>query len=1837
MGYPFQQFQPPTAQSPGIPSGASPVPFANGKFNPRQSISFTGSPFQFPQQGQYPGMQPMNGTDSPSFANINGMMSPQSPFGIEGIQPTGSPAFNMHQRHQSLQYPILPHQQLQQQQSMRASPRLHDVREDDEEGGKTPSRRKSEPTGQNDDNLQAEIEEAEYHLEEQFRNQLEHEDYNPQGQANGTAHGRQASGQQVPLSEHFANEPGKPMVLHHPRPHSRGHSLTQNVFQDGNQVQEGADQNNLKTFAPLNGIPETQKADETYEVETNPSDLGTPNPNFDFSASFGQHQKTASTASNPWDDDSNQRRTSHGSKPSFSKLNVQAPEFKFNPQSTFTPGQFSFGGTSFQPAIFQASPDVATDQPSEEPSVEKTEEKEVALDAPSESSVPTFTGEPKTFGFSSFTPGQSEFSFSSSGPKFRPDAPSFTPFQAITSPPPAGSKHMPRESIFGNIRIDTSDIIKPAKKSKAIPIVRPSSRTPEPPKIVIPADDKPKEDADGRPVDESRVKRAKSQAPDGDDVPLFAEQPKEATPAIEEEPTQASEEHEVAAAEPAKVIEEPTQPVEEPEPAAEEPSAEGDGEHALPADTSMSSVGTADQVDTKATTAAPSETSPAEENVNRWTPFEFESKFDATNFSEARPAGDEIFKETEHKPSLSASAQPFVPSGLAISNQAPAAVEPPKERSTSPTPKPQPASKDLGSGASRFATPSPKPKGLAASRFATPPPKPKGLSASRFASEPSPPVAEPQNDSFIDTHDADVVLPSVEGAEGEQTLAEIDDIMEAFQKDPELGVNRSAEGAAKAAPLADVAASPTYQLEPPAHTSIRNVSPREYKHLPELTVPELEKPLVESTQGSQPASQLAHSEDEVEEPRSPIASDWEGVFSADEHEKLDNRAQFFDGRVNEVVGNLLASRLEPLEQTLFSIQDALAQKSRRPVSSRRDMRSVSAERQQSDADDEDEEPTHRSSSPRRDRRMELIRAAVMEGIAAHHRAQPTVAPVAVDSEGNESESGVAKAIAEMKEQLLANAKPDFGGDELKNLIENAVQSRMPAPPQPDVDLLNKMEALQSKVDDLEERLQAEHSNLEKEIDARRTAQDMSADLHRQLQAAETRVEVEIINRSVFDQRVTDLEERLRHQENLTEEEVKNRRNAEDRLGEVQRLLRISSEEEVRLRETLEEKDQRIRTMEQANGKTSMKMALLEASQTNSTQSQTELTNKLNAVEADLRAVRQDNNHWRAEAERADETARRNAGELAHTLEENKHLQKSLNTLTTQLEENERLRESWRAKYISLQDDMSKAAREIAEENARRIKKDQAMFARQEVLDARLQAEAKTRERLEVEMERLQMNERSGMRAVKECERLEGLLAELRTENHRLEQRVLAAERDYEEARESGASEVKRTRMSMQTELDQANHQVNVIREELEEQNNKLRAEFDSFKLEEDTVKARYEMLLEEAETTKASEIEELKQKHQNELEDIQARYDQQRSVAIDESQRTEQNLLERLSFSASKIEHLQDRILHLEEKLEISKEAAAAAAAAAKSAGVESRSMSVTSPAAQPVVPAARADVPEKISPQALRESFMVLQEQLQAREQRIEELEQTNAKLDPEAPSKIAKRDDEISWLRELLAVRHGDLQDIITALSSDSFDQNRVKDAAIRLKANLQMEEQERERAMNGGSAIKLPNIAQSIQSATPKVAQTIGAAWGSWRKGSTGSFGSIGGRLNSPGARNATPSKPGPALQNSNLGGLMTPPASGIRQSPLMDSKPQPTAFGNTGRRFTSQGSTSGSGQGRRTSNTSVTRRAEKMPAEEPASPRRDMHEEPMTPPMMRGAVYDSDAQPGDFDDDGFFEDE
>ncbi|KAH7019206.1 hypothetical protein EDB80DRAFT_869873 [Ilyonectria destructans] len=1846
-------------QSPSLSMGASPVPFVPGKYNPRQSISLPASTSPFgmhPQQGwqnQAGILHGLSRHDSPSMMNFNGMMSPQSPFGPES--PGGFPMHqHQHQRHQSLQFPMLPHQQqFQYLQPARASPRLQEVREDEEEPlPSIPSKSSSktpEPPKQNPDGLQAEIDDAEYHLEEQLREQLEHEDYNPQPQTQAPvptaepfvpAHERQVS-EHFPAPERFANEPPKPLVLHHPRPHSRGHSLSQPFYRDKIEAQETTEDGNLQKFSSLNEIPETQKVDEAFEIETNPSNLGTPVQTFEFADAAFAHKKNFSTASNPWNDavsvnSSATRRSSHGSKASFSKLNVKAPEFKFNPgQSTFTPGQFDFNNkgfqpNNFQPAAFEAAPfQAASFQPASfqaasfQPAAFQPTVFQAGVSNPIASPpavAPSFTTPAKiNVNAPSFSPGRSDFSFSASGPKFNPDAPAFTPLSDSFASPASGTESVGKHgSIFGSIDLTTTTAFQPGKKwTKAVPVLKASSESGQ----SMQGDDEPELDTDGRPlIDESRIKRARSSAPGGDDVPLFAEQPKEAY-------------------------------IHTPEPEADEavrdePSAnEADN---LPIDTSMSSIVTSDQLDTKATTATPSETSPTEFNTNQWQPFEFKSSIDLQNFNDARPFGEDTFKHG-HKKTLSAAAQPFVP-GLPSYGEASQTDNEDEQSDISPVVSPVPARPTSGLAASRFSSGQPQPRtvsqGLSASRFASPPPKPKGLAASRFAKSPTPEQelyhTEPVDDNVIESveheYEPEFQPQAANSEDREPTFAEIDAVMDQFYDDPSMGVNKVVEAAkwqhgspTRNVSVAAVANSSPYRLEPGVEQFTRDeasATPREYHALPipaaqPMLSTELEDPFVDPPSLARTPENAAAMDGD-----SQPASDWDGAFTEDEHDKLENRAQFFDGRVNEVVGTLLAARLEPLEKTLFSIQQVLATRARRTPSSRRDMRSVSAEFPQSDADDEDEEPVlRRSLSPRRDRRLDQIRIAVMDGFNAQQRNQAAVSTAAPEA----APTAILEALDDMKKSLGSNMQL---GDDLKRVIERAVESRMPAVPQPDEMHNAKMDEMQAKILDLEQRLYFEQSKVENELVERRAAEDLAAEIMRKLQAAETRVEIEIINRSVFDQRVKDLEDRVRQHEQLSEESVTARRVAEDKLTETRCHHEAAAEEVDRLRETIEQKDFKLRSAEQSNSKTSMRMALLEAAQTNSSQSLSEMTNKCNAIDVELRDVRQDNHHWRAEYERADESARQKASELSRALDENQHMQRSLTTLTTQLEENDRIREAWRGKFISLQEDMGQAAREIAEDNARRIKKEQAMFARQDVLDARLQAEAKTRERLEIEMERLQDNERSGMRAVNECKRLEVLMDELKNENHRLEQTAMRYQREFEEARESGLSEVKRTRMALQLEVDSANNQVNFIREELEEQNSKLRSELDHVRLEADTANAQNEMLLEEAQSTKSSEIDELHHKHQNEIEDLQTRYERQVNNAQEDAHKAEQHLLERLSLSTSKTEHLQDRILHLEDKLEIAKQAAAAAAQAAKSAGLEAGPAAISrhhKPAASRSL-----EAPERISPQALRESIMVLQEQLQAREQRIEELEHVASKADPDAATKITKRDDEISWLRELLAVRHENLQDIITALSGDRYNPDAVKDAAIRLKANLQMEEQERERAMNGGSSINLPNIAQSIQAATPRVAQAVGpiaAAWGNWRKGNQSSFSGLSGVLSSPAAgRNATPSRSSPAPQNSLLGGLLTPPASGLRQTPPVDNgRPQPTAFASTGRRYPSHGTVSARSRG--ISNTS--HRSDRSGRSTP--PPRQSEAEPMTPAMMRPSVYDSDAQPGDFDDNDFFEED
>ncbi|GAB1312237.1 Myosin class II heavy chain [Madurella fahalii] len=1839
-GLPFAApFTTSATQSPGIPAGASPGPFAV-KFNPRASISVPSphawSPQMMLQQGHRGG--------SPSLANLSAMMSPTSPFSPDGMSGPMS-----HQRHQSLQYPTLPHQF---QPPVKASPRLQELREVDEE---PPMQSPSGPHEAGlvrlnpNDSLQREIDEAEYHLEEQMRSQLENdEDYSPHNEndmveavpmASTLAHPNESAVQFAPQPPRFGSDTDG-LVLHHPRPHSRGHSLSQKYFTEDDATNDGGFRPTLQRI--------NAHSTEDSEIETNPSNLGTPVQALDFSKLL--HQRSFSTASNPWTDESGKSgenthrlRPSHGSKSSFSKLNVEAPEFKFDPTNTFKPSAFTFSSNVFQPMAFNMGISRASTTPSNLPS---TNTSKINVNAPA------------------FAPGKSDFSFSTTGPKFRPDAPAFTPHslsRSVTSPMSGGESASNRtSSIFGNIDLSASDIIKPVKKSKAIPIVRPERPDPQ-------ASGELPDDPDGRLIDESRFKRARANVGEDDGLPLFAEPSKEDTPVPEGRLETAVQED---------------VPMED---------KSFDESNLGQVDTTLSSTIVSETTDTK-TTASPSVTSPDQATMN-WAPFEFKNTVDMQAFNEARPFGGDTYKPA-HKKSLSATAKAFVP-GAAVwagtpepaADATPELTDQPAGQSGAALDTDGSTQDDLVGAADESqaadqeseeevadsiektveepVSPPPiiAPKGLSASRYARsppplPPPKRTGLAASRFAASPSPvPDDEPAETQPVitpletdNTRESwplpDEGLPTVEG-DGhvedavplEPTMADIDEVMRRLNENPDMGVNKTYNNQSQWHQSSPIAHSPVAAVpdSSPSHMPLEDhyrseapspspsPSPDRYHHVlaAEGHQSMLEDPFVDPPRSAASAQGAVH---HLNGSESLPTSDWEGAFSEDEQVKLESRVNFFDGRVNELVGGLLAARLGPLEQTLDSINIALAGISRRAPSSRPEMRSMSADGRESDADDEDDEVPGplRSVSPRRDRRLEQIRAAVLDAIVTHQQNQPREPSPAPAQPLNDT-SVILNALEEMKGQLSQPLEPAFRGEDLKHIVEEAVESRISAA-LPAADKDEELNKLQARIAELEQRLRAQETKTEAEASARRAAENRAAEIDRELQSAATRIEVEMMNKSASTQRITDLEDRVHNAERQAEEEVKGRRAAEDRLSEVQRLLRISSEEEIRLREVVEEKEQKIKALESAHSKSAMRLTVLEATQANTHQTQSEAQNRINTAEADAREARKEAQHWRSETDRIASIAQRHDKELTQALDENKALHKLIDTLGIQLQENERVRDNWRSKFITLQEEMALAAKDIAEENARRTKKEQALLARQEVLDARLQAEARTRERIETELERLEMGERQGMRAVAECKRLETVLAEMRTENHKLHQSALRYQAEFQEARESAAREVQRTRDAMQSEVDNANHQVNVVREELEDQMARLRTQLDQVKLDADTAKARHEMLLEEAQTSKRAELEELARKHQNEIEDLQARYDRQLSNTTEDAQRTEQNLLERLSISTSKSEYLQDKVAHLEEKLEIAKEAARAAAQAAKSvAGFE--------PAPQPKATTRQPELPEKISPQALRESIMVLQEQLQEREQRIEELEVKLSKTDPDAETKISKRDDEIIWLRELLAVRHSDLQDIIGALSREDYDKNAVRDAAIRLQANLQMEEQERERAMNGGSSINLPNIAATIRdAATPRVAQAVGplaAAWGNWRN--RRDLGSV---LSSPahvGGSNSTPSRSS-TTANSFLGGLLTPPASGMRQTPPTAQAKQPTAFSNTGRRFTPQDLAN---RPKPPPSAPASSKQEAKASVQSTPPRRALVE-PVTPPMMQRSAYDADAQAEDFDT-GFFEDD
>ena len=408
--------------------------------------------------------------------------------------------------------------------------------------------------------------------------------------------------------------------------------------------------------------------------------------------------------------------------------------------------------------------------------------------------------------------------------------------------------------------------------------------------------------------------------------------------------------------------------------------------------------------------------------------------------------------------------------------------------------------------------------------------------------------------------------------------------------------------------------------------------------------------------------------------------------------------------------------------------------------------------------------------------------------------------------------------------------------------------------------------------------------------------------------------------------------------------------------------------------------------------------------------------------------------------------------------------------------------------------MSKAVSQVASEQAKWHKNDEEHRKSYEVLTARIGAEARTRERLERELERLEAQEREGMKLKILLDqtqgansRLEDTAKQLRIECSELQKTADRYAREYHEAREAGRAEVQRTRILMEAQLEAANNSVNIVRRELEGEISLTRAELENVRLDADTAKAKHELDLEQAADERRDGIREAMEarnialqeqqqnhehrmealRHQHELYLADLRQQQTRVIAnaYEDKQRSEALLNERLTFADSKIDHLEDKVLHLEDKLEVAKSAAHAAAVAAQSAKAPVAAAATTS----------TSKLPEKVSPQALRESIVVLQEQLQEREGRIEGLEQELDQVDKDAPAKLKERDTEIGWLRELLGLRIDDISDLVNMLSQPAFDRTVVRDTAIRIRTNLQMEQQEKERLMRGG---QLSHAGQSIK---------------------------------------------------------------------------------------------------------------------------------------------------------------
>lgn len=1563
------------------------------------------------------------------------------------------------------------------------------------------------------------------------------------------------------------------------------------------------------------------------DLETNPSLSNTPNN----SGTRPEHN-----------------HRSHASKPSLSKLNVNAPPFVYEPKKTSSPDVFAFLGNQQKPkAPSDSKPLTSTAETTKHTSKISTNGSSFNVAAPA--FTPTNINKPAA-------PSR-VFSFSSSGPTFEPNTPSLktAAIEANSVGPVVRSNGSNGGEIFGDFKI--SEIVKSGRKSKAIPIVRPLDDG-----IASGQDLDGQEDESGRITQaDGRQKRLRRNDDDSDQIPLFA------TPDFKI-PTHVEELHGTDQSKPLDSDSSNQEDITKSKTDGDRPENTNDL-----SDSEVSSL----LVDHEALDA----------DGRPWEPFTFADAQDAAVFNAALPVlpspTDAASDDVAHSINGGDEILPTPMSEGQSSTRLVSGVIRDVEHDSLPAGDiPEYATSRTLSGASlgKMVNDNPSPLGNPGSRS----------SESSIHSELYENTKKQGEGSKGHHRGGNNLLDKGSHYKGdavytEQSYNEIDAVMKHLNdEDSDLGVERNVSPWAHRSPIrkafTDLQDTSRLQpLLPPPHDMSDAPSPspnrlqQSFQYLPKsdpesISTAEVERvarnarfsPSYRPSKGSLDSDNPVH---RLNSPGDLPVSDWDDVLSSTDEVKFQSRAVFFDHRINNLVGGIVRQHVSPLEKLVSGIESSLATLSGRSASRTHRRNTSSKEIENSDADDEDDlrEPMSRVTSPVKDRRYDKIKASMAE-LSAAHQNLPSVSEI----------SELMKAVNDLRSLAPGPTQPL---EEIRTIVQEAVSNQLRG--KSGVVMSSQesatAEKLQLHIAGLESMLKISDARAEDELKARRHTEDALADNQRLLriamqEAAEQRESAEETERSLaafHDERqhvlrrtavlegiqeslqksVADLSEKNAALESTLEEyrlsssqwrkEVELAKMENQDLRRTINALKVEIEDNIRGRQTLRTKFDRLQE--------DMTLASRDIARDQSIWRKREEENKTRLEILNERLGSESKLREKLEHEIVGFVAKeREATNLQHAFEqsqlENVRLQRLIDELRAESNEHQKnvtrsecelleLRESARLEVDLVRASMNG---EIATANndVKTARSELELFIsrhRSEIENATSIA-ASTKARYEAVVEDITNNaasskakyeallEEANMSAAAAKVRYTAMLeeasesrnialreaAEAREaalqEHYRFHERTLEDLKavQFQELKNI-AGEKQQSEINLNDRLSLTNEKMGYLERQLEElkaqHDHQLKIALEAKQHAENHASDRLELANEKLRHLEQS-TEELKALHAHVLK-----------TSVEEKERAEIHADDRLALADKKVLHLEDKVTHLCEMLEIAKRASQQLVSQSKKSGPSpSTNLELNSLSRKP-------NIPEKISPQALRESIIVLQEQLQEREARIEQFEQSQTSIDRDAPAKLKDREIEITWLRELIGVRIDDLEDIITTVSQPHFDRDAVKDAAIRLKANLQMEQQEKERAIAGGQ--NFPSLA-SIAASPRALPLAAAAAWGNWRKGrdSSISFGSL--TAVASGSPSQTQSRSSPPTSQGFLSGLLTPPGTNIRQTSQQQGPSSPPI-----RQTASSNSKRPAPRSYRTPHQSISLRDDTKPLEL-------LSEAPVTPRLMRKASYDGDAE-------------